>query len=163
MMMMECDAIVAHNASFDKKWIETHNDLYEVSRDKKWICTKNDVVWPIRKGIPLFLLSICSDLGVPIINAHRALTDCLLLLGAIECMEDIESFLDKSGQGRILYHADVTYEQRQLVKDAGFMWDNLTKAWYAQLTPEQAVTLSFPVYPAEKGIKSLSQRISHSK
>lgn len=149
-MMMEADAIIAHNASFDKKWIETIADFQEASLGSKWICTKNDVIWPVRKGVSLSLITICADLGVPIINTHRALADCLLLIDALQCIEDIEFFLDKSGKGRMIYHAEVSYEQRQIVKEAGFQWDNLKKVWFAKLTPEIAATMTFTVYPAEK-------------
>jgi DNA polymerase-3 subunit epsilon len=149
LMMSKADAIVAHNAEFDKKFLDTVVALQEVSRNKKWICTRNDVQWPIRKGVPLNLVHICVDLGVPIVNAHRALSDCLLLVNALECVEDMEFFLDKSGKGRITYHAKVNYEQRQIVKEAGFLWDNLNKVWHAKLTPEQAATMPFMVYPAE--------------
>ncbi len=148
-MMLEADAIVAHNAEFDKKWIEIIPDFQEASRGSKWICTKNDVNWPIRKGISLSLITICADLGVPIVNTHRAHADCLLLVSALECLEDIEFFLDKSGKGRMIYHADVSYEQRQVVKEAGFQWDNIKKVWHAKLTPEQAATMPFTCYPAE--------------
>jgi len=149
-MMAVSDAIVAHNAEFDKKWLETLAEFQEVSRNTKWICTRNDVIWPVRKGIPLNLIHICADLGVPIVSAHRALSDCQLLLGAIECIEDIEFFLDKSGQGRVTYHAQVTYDQRQLVKDAGFLWDNINKVWHARLTPDQAAALPFMCYSVSK-------------
>src|SRR6267154_2654884 len=132
-MMYECDAIVAHNAEFDKKWIETIINFQQISRDKKWICTKNDVIWPIRKGIPLNLIHICADLGVPIVHTHRALDDCLLLLSAIESVDDIDHLLDKSGRGRMIYHAHVGYDQRQIVKDAGFQWDNVKKVWFAKM------------------------------
>ena len=148
-MIKECDAIVAHNAEFDKKWIDTVTVLALPCRQKKWICTRNDVIWPIRKGVALNLVHICVDLGVPVVNAHRALSDCLLLVDALECIDDIDYFLDKSGKGRITYHANVGYENRQIVKDAGFAWDNLKKVWHAKLTPEQASTMPFTVYPAE--------------
>lgn len=156
-MITYCDAIVAHNAEFDKKWLETvSGDLQVITRNKKWICTKNDVIWPVRKGVSLSLITICADLGVPIVCAHRALSDCLLLLGALECVEDIEYFLDKSGKGRITYHAKTSFEQRQIVKDAGFQWDNLKKVWFAKLTEDQAATLPFMVYPAEQTLESLT-------
>lgn len=151
-MVEAAEAIVAHNAEFDKKWIETIPKFQLISQNKKWICTKNDVKWPIRKGASLSLINICVDLGVPVLCAHRALTDCTLLLNALECIEDIDFFLDKSGSGRIMYHASTTYEQRQIVKDAGFQWDNLNKVWFARLTKEEAETMSFMVYPAQKGV-----------
>jgi len=147
-MMLVADALVAHNAEFDKKWLETIVMFQPISKSKKWICTRNDVVWPVRKGISLTLVNIAVDLGVPIILAHRALSDCHILLQALECIEDIEHFLDKSGQGRMIYHADISYEKRQIAKEAGFQWDNVKKVWHAKLTPEQAATLSFMVYPA---------------
>ncbi len=148
-MLTHADAIIAHNAEFDKKWMDTIPLFQTYVRNKQWICTRNDVIWPIRKGVALNLIHICADLGVPIINAHRALSDCHLLLGAIECIEDIEFFLDKSGKGRVVYHANISYDKRQLVKEAGFMWDNEKKVWFAKLTPDQAATMPFTVYPAE--------------
>jgi len=154
-MLESCDAIVAHNAEFDKKWIETLAEFQQISMNKKWICTKNDVIWPIRKGVPLNLICICADLGVPIINTHRALADCLLLVDALECIDDLDYFLDKSGKGRMMYHAQISYEQRQIVKDAGFQWDNLKKVWFAKLTPEIAETMPFTVYPAEKSCNNM--------
>jgi DNA polymerase III subunit epsilon len=152
-MMSASDALIAHNAEFDKKFINTIVNLQLISRSKKWICTRNDVTWPIRKGISLNLVSICVDLGVPVINAHRALADCHLILGALECLEDIQYFLDKSGIGRITYHAEITFSERQLAKDNGFTWDNLKKVWHKQLTPDEAVKIPFMVYPAESTLR----------
>lgn len=148
-MMRECDAIIAHNAEFDKKWIETLVEFQEISQSKPWICTRNDVIWPIRKGIPLNLIHICVDLGVPVINAHRALGDCLLLIAALDSMDDIEFFLDKSGKGRIRYHAEIGYENRSVAKEMGFQWDNFKKVWFAKMKPEDAERMPFTVYPAE--------------
>jgi len=155
-MITKADAIVAHNAEFDKKWLDTLIDFQDLTRQKKWICTRNDVIWPVRKGIPLNLIHIAVDLGVPIVNAHRALSDCLLLCDAIQCIDDIESFLDKSGKGRLTYHAQISYDQRQVVKDAGFAWDNVKKVWFAKLTPEQAAELPFTVYPAENACVNIA-------
>ncbi len=145
-MLIAADAVVAHNAAFDKRWLDTIPDMQIISRNKKWICTKNDVTWPIRKGVALNLVHICVALNVPVVSAHRALQDCLLLLRAIEQNPDIESFLDKNNKGRETYRADITYEERQLVKEMGFQWDNLMKVWTAKLTPEQAAQMPFKVY-----------------
>lgn len=149
-MILKADALIAHNAEFDKKFLEAIVDFQPIIKHKKWICTKNDVIWPIRKGVPLNLVSICVALCVPIVNAHRALSDCLLLVNAMQCMDDIEYFLDKSGKDRIIYYAQVSFDQRQLVKDAGFSWDNINKVWYAKLTMEQASDLPFKVIAINK-------------
>jgi DNA polymerase-3 subunit epsilon len=147
-IFLQAEALIAHNASFDKKWIETIPNLQLISQSKKWICTKNDVIWPIRKGLPLTLINICASLGVPIVDTHRALTDCLLLTEAIACITDISYFLDKSGEDRITYYANINYDQRQLAKDLGFQWDNIKKVWFARLTPDEAFTMPFMVYPS---------------
>jgi DNA polymerase-3 subunit epsilon len=144
-MIMEADAIVAHNAEFDKKFVQLVPPLQMLCRDARWICTRNDVVWPLRKGASLSLTSICIDLGVPVVNAHRALADCLLLVAAMEKMPDIDHFLDKSGADRQTYYAIISFEQRQLAKDHGFLWDNIKKQWHAKLTYEEALYLPFKV------------------
>lgn len=144
-MMNQADAVIAHNAQFDHKWLLTIPDLQEVTQNKKWICTKDDVSWNLRKGAALNLVAICVELNIPIINAHRALSDCSMLLQAIETRADIEEFLDKSGKGKELYHAVINFEMRQLAKDEGFIWDNMNKVWTAKLTPEQVAMLPFKV------------------
>lgn len=139
------DAIVAHNAKFDRKWIKTIPYLGELSERAKWICTKDDVVWPLRKGTPLNLVHICCDLGVPIITNHRALDDCLLLCKAIDSIDDIDYLLTESGKGRFLYEAHVSYDDRQLAKDHGFNWDADKRGWFGLMKPDDIKSLPFVV------------------
>lgn len=148
-MIINCDLIVAHNAAFDKKFISTIPNIWAIAKHRKWICTKNDVVWPFPKNVPLNLIHICANLGVPIINIHRAIDDCKLLLSAIEQIDDIEKFLLRSGEGRFVYHAKTLFGQNELVREFGFKWDNINKIWYANLTPQEASRIPFNVYPAE--------------
>jgi DNA polymerase III epsilon subunit-like protein len=141
---------VAHNAEFDKAWIETREELTGLSHEKKWICTKRDVKWPVHKGCSLSLVNICVDLSVPIHTSHRALADCTLLLGALDQIVLLEDFLKNSGKGRFLYHAKVDYTNRQSAKDEGFQWDNLNKVWYTMLTPDEADKMPFECILADK-------------
>lgn len=145
-MIIQADALVAHNAAFDKEWINTIDELKLACHEKEWICTKEDVVWPLRQGCPLNLVHICVDLNIPVVNAHRALKDCELLANALARMDDIEYFLDKSGAGRMTYYADISFDQRQLAKDAGFKWDNIKKVWFNKIKPEEITELPFKVY-----------------
>lgn len=154
-MAMNSDFIIAHNAEFDKKWINTLNgELKLIVNNRPWICTKNDVIWPVRKGTPLNLIHICADMGVPIINTHRALSDCQLLLSAIEKVDDIKWFLEESGKGRNRYLAKVSYEQRHLAKERGFKWDNDRRVWWAKLFPNDADNLPFLVFLDKEHIDS---------
>jgi DNA polymerase-3 subunit epsilon len=142
-MMIDCDAIVAHNAEFDKRWVETIPELYDVSINKKWICSKNDVTWPVSKNLPLNLLHIAAALGVPIVNVHRALSDVHLLVGAISRVKDLDEFFKDVSVGKKRYIADVDYHNRQLAKDAGFQWDKVKAEWYAYLSEEDAASIPF--------------------
>jgi DNA polymerase-3 subunit epsilon len=144
-LIQNSDAIVAHNAEFDRKWIKKIPYVGEISEPAKWICTKEDVVWPLRKGTPLNLVHICCDLGVPIITNHRALDDCLLLCKAIDRIDDIDYFLNESGKGRLLYQAHVSYDDRKLAKDNGFKWDPEKKGWFILMKPDDAQSMPFLV------------------
>jgi len=100
-MANEADAFVAHNAAFDKRFLQDNKELYEIVCNKKWICTKNDFKWPIS----LFrnrLQDICVAMGVPYVDAHRALIDCHFIASCFSKVEDLEQRLCaamKSGFG----------------------------------------------------------------
>lgn len=143
-MLVMCDAVVAHNAAFDRGWIESLDEsLATVSRQKDWICTKEDFTWPVRKGIPLNLIHIAVDLDVPVVSAHRALADCQLLASCFSKLTDINERLAESKKPRDTYIANVSFDDRQLAKDAGFSWEPATKLWTRRLTEEQAAGLPF--------------------
>lgn len=95
-MLMElanfCQICVAHNAEFDMKFIKKL-PCGSTLLDKKWICTKKDFKWPV----PLDrnrLQDICIAMGVPYLNAHRALADCFLLAQCFEKVEDLQERID---------------------------------------------------------------------
>jgi DNA polymerase-3 subunit epsilon len=135
--------VVAHNAEFDKKWLLLVDGIKDEIAKAKWICTKEDVLWPVHKRTPLNLIHICANLGVPIMSAHRAYQDCLLLCNAIDSIANIEYFLIESGKGRMLYKAQVSFDDRQLAKDNGFNWDTAAKGWFALMHPDDVKTLPF--------------------
>lgn len=83
--------IVAHNASFDRSFINKIIYLHEPN----WICTKNDFEWPVplpRKR----LQDICETMGVKYEKAHRALSDCLFIVDCFNKVDDLESRLQKA-------------------------------------------------------------------
>ncbi len=89
-MLYHADAIVAHNAQFDKKFLDT-TSLMRDFNSKPWICTKDDFTW----HVALFrkrLQDICLALQVPYIEAHRALNDCMLLA---QCFNKVPDLVDR--------------------------------------------------------------------
>ena len=88
-MATEAHAYVAHNASFDKTFLETAIAPAHIFWLKPWICTKNDFKWPV----PLprnRLQDVCVAMGVPYVEAHRALTDCQFIVDCFNRVPDLQ-------------------------------------------------------------------------
>jgi DNA polymerase-3 subunit epsilon len=82
--------------------------------------------------------------GIPVWAAHRALTDCIYLAQVFERCDDLQGLLQNAQQPRFLYQALVSYDDRQLAKDAGFSWNNDgSKTWTRKLTEAEAGELPF--------------------
>ena len=141
-MYQYADLIMAHNAEFDKAFVYNNEDIAKL--DKKWICSKNDVIWPIPKSSPLNLIHISVALGVPVISAHRAITDCILLSNCLGKVDDLHQFLE-DGLNRKMYQALVSYDAREEAKKAGFQWNPEKKIWYRKLLPQEANALNFSI------------------
>ena len=129
------DAIVAHRASFDSSFVP---DL-----GKPWICSKFDVPWPrSAPGDGLAYVAIAHD--VPIVSAHRALADCLLLARCFEAVDDVPGLLALAMRPRATFRAIVSYDDRELAKKAGFRWQPEKKWWIRErLAIEDAALLPF--------------------
>ena len=71
------NAIVAHNAEFDKKWFGIKK-LPQI--EKPWICSMDDITWPADRQLKTrpSVRDLALAYGVPVWNAHRALTLSLI-------------------------------------------------------------------------------------
>jgi DNA polymerase-3 subunit epsilon len=95
-MSHQADYIVAHNAQFDHKFMNTLTfDAH--FRDMKWICTQRDFKWPMQL-YRYRLMDICEAMGVEYVNAHRALNDCIFLADCFKKVEDLENRLFNASQ-----------------------------------------------------------------
>jgi DNA polymerase-3 subunit epsilon len=136
-----CDAIVAHNAAFDRQWLPDVN--------RPWICTADDVTWP-RGSESRSLVSLCLAHGVGVTHAHRALTDCLLIARLLErCAElghDVGEMFARALAPKRLYRSMQAFADNDKARAHGFRFDYGTKRWLRRMTAEQASTLpaSFP-------------------
>ena len=146
-MVAAADAILAHNAAFDRQWFGRG---VLPALDKPWICSMDDITWPrerhLRAGPSVRDLAIAH--GVPVWAAHRALTDCTYLVHVLERCDDLETLLRQAGEPRQLYRAQLGYNERQQAKDAGFRWNEpVAGAWAKRLSEREAAALPFPVKP----------------
>jgi len=144
-MAQQADAVVAHNAAFDRPWFG-RPPLPPLPLP--WICTCDDVVWPLRLSLKPkpSLRDLALAHGIPVWATHRALTDCTYLAQILSRCTDLEGLLLEARQPKQLYKAKVSYEQRHLAKAAGFHWNSLVPgAWARRLSSTQRERLSFPV------------------
>lgn len=133
----EADFIMAHNAPFDKGFIERH-----IAKTKKpWVDSKVDVKWP-KQGTGQRLGYLAADHGIPVIDAHRALNDCRILVKLCQVCPDLKQQIEAT-IGAKTYKAVVSFDQKDLARNAGFSWDAYGKLWKRKLTPAQAAALPF--------------------
>lgn len=89
-MMQEADALVAHNAPFDHKFLTKTFPFLDL---KRWICTCKQFQWPL--SLPRKRLQdICEAYNIPYLNAHRAYSDCLLLSWCLAEVKDLKERLN---------------------------------------------------------------------
>ncbi len=148
-LVAAADIFVAHNASFDRQWFGRH---YLPSFTKPWLCSMDDISWPEERNLRRrpSVRDLALAYGVPVWNAHRALTDCIYLAEVFSRCEDLEMLLEHGLEPRRLVRANVSYEQRHLARDAGFRWNDPVKgAWARRLSDREIKRLGFPVVPVE--------------
>ena len=140
------DVIVAHNAEFDKKWFGL-DKLPQI--DKPWICSMDDILWPADRQLKIrpSVRDLALSYGVPVWNAHRALTDCIYLAEVFKRCTELEQLLMRAQEPKVLVRADISYEQRHLAKNAGFRWNDPIKgAWSRRISRRDLEQIEFPVH-----------------
>lgn len=148
------EVVVAHNAEFDKQWLEPETCALP------WLCTMEDFRFP---GVApaQSLTSLALALGVPVVSAHRALTDCRLISAIFtRCHElghDLQKLFAVAQRPQRLFIAVDNgsffrlpkAERSQVIaarKAAGFKWDRLVpKTWARRMPVEDAEGLPFEV------------------
>lgn len=148
-MVAGADAVLAHNAGFDRQWFG-NGELPALS--KPWICSMEDIRWPAERQLRATpsVRDLALAYGVPVWEAHRALTDCIYLVQVFQRCHDLEALLRAALEPRRLVRARLSYDQRQLAKDAGFRWNEpVPRAWSRRLSEREIAALPFPVDPVE--------------
>ena len=146
-MVASADALLAHNAAFDRQWFG-RGELPPLAGP--WICSMEDIRWPaelhLRPNPSVRDLALAY--GVPVWAAHRALTDCIYLVQVLQRCETLETLLQAALEPRRLVRARLSYDERQLAKDAGFRWNEpVPKAWSRRLSEREIAALPFAVDP----------------
>jgi DNA polymerase-3 subunit epsilon len=139
-----CEAILAHNAEFDRSWVPEKALVFSVM---PWIDTCFGVNWPKQSKEGSSLINLALEHGLGVVDPHRALQDCLLIARLMtRCAElghDVSKILERGLRPMATYQAMVSYDTNKLAKEAGFKWKPETKQWLRRMAIEDAGKLGF--------------------
>lgn len=140
--MAKVDLIIAHNAPFDRGFIEVE---FPEAAGKWWACSNREGPWEAMLAGSTKLEFLAYKIGGIFYDAHRALTDAevllhLLTLPAHDDQPILKHVLDRSRQ--LTYRIWATaapYDKKDALKiDRGFKWNDGTdpdrpiKAWFKE-------------------------------
>ena len=148
-LVRQADAYVAHNAAFDRDWIEALLP-FELQGSRPWLCSCEDMHWQGLRPQPS-LQTLALAHGVPVWACHRALHDCQYLAQVLERDPDLEEHLQQALEPRTLVVADIPYQRREDAKEAGFRWWPQEKQWRRRCSAAEVAALPFPVTPVAEG------------
>lgn len=128
--------VVAHNASFDRKWMHALHH-------KPWVCSQRHIEWPNEQGRDVSLEKLALAHGVGVLPGHRAIYDVMTLVRVFDAVRGestgrIAHLIDRALRPKAIYRAMVTYADNQLAKDEGYRWDADSKQWRKDMAIEDA-------------------------
>lgn len=148
-MVQEASYVIAHNVEFDSQWFNGH-PLPQLINSRglvPWLCTMDDFKWPLQTKSRESLVNLALQHGIGVSTAHRALTDCLLIAALFDRMENLAEMLTYALRPKKQFKAEVSYQDKQLAKDAGFKWEADKKIWTRRMADEDTLELPFEVSP----------------
>lgn len=129
------DYFCAHNGlRFDKPFLQAVCESGGMAKmffdTRPWIDTKIDL--PLTyKPKSTALVYMAADHGFLNPFPHRALFDCLTMFKVLS-QYDIDKVIQSAMSPMVRLVAKVSYDGRQLAKDAGFFWDAEKKTWFIE-------------------------------
>jgi DNA polymerase III subunit epsilon len=158
-LMASSDVVLAHNASFDKSFVEASagfKQTWDLSgkdpnhKQVPWVCTLNHVQWPGHRSRN-DLASLALSLGVPVIAAHRAMTDVDTLVRILtrtkELGVDLQKLIGDAMAPRVKVCAVVSFAEKDKAKAAGFTWEADKKQWTKEARVGEAFDFKTRVIP----------------
>ena len=141
-MVEQADVIVAHNAGFDRPFVEARLPVFA---QKPWNCSFVGIDWKKEGGGSAKLEFLAYSTGKFFYDAHRALTDCHALLQVLiaplsDGRTGLKTLLE--GAQSLRYKLSATgspFESKDKLKARGYRWDGEQKAWWCALKSPEAL------------------------
>lgn len=139
--MSGIDAIVAHNAKFDRAFVTKR---FQALAELPWCCSMSEIDWPAlgwTGGRSIGALLTASGFFLP--DAHRAAADvwattCLLASAARDSRAVAAHLVDTARRPtERLYATRAPFECKTVLKAAGYRWSPERRAWWIEGDPER--------------------------
>jgi DNA polymerase-3 subunit epsilon len=145
-MVERADLIVAHNAGFDRPFVENRLEVFE---HKAWACSFQGINWKAQGMGSAKLEFLCSELGW-FYDAHRAQVDCHALLRVLSSPLQTEQSAGSSTGLQQLFKAAENartvvkalgspFETKDKLKARGYRWDAEARVWYTAVKSAEAL------------------------
>jgi DNA polymerase-3 subunit epsilon len=130
MKVFSARTLVAHNVEFDRKFTEPGIATENISTPAiKWV-DSIDMPFP-RAGRSRTLSHLAIDHGIIPVGAHRALQDVYILCELFKTLgaAGLKQFLSDQDKPIWYVMAEVSYDNRNKAKGAGFKWNPVESCW----------------------------------
>ncbi len=145
-MVERADLIVAHNAGFDRPFVENRLEVFE---HKAWACSFQGINWKAQGMGSAKLEFLCSELGW-FYDAHRAQVDCHALLRVLSSpLQSDNSEVSSTGLQQLFKAAEIArtvvkafgspFETKDKLKARGYRWDAEARVWYTAVKSAEAL------------------------
>ncbi len=158
-MVEDASLVIAHNAAFDRKFVETRFPLFT---NIPWACTVSQINWQAERISSRTLEYLLYKCGGYCINAHRALDDTEgllgLLLGKLPVSDTpiFKALLEASAEvSSKIYAVGAPFDKKDALKQRGYRWNDGsrggTKGWWVSVPRDQEAKelayLAEEIYP----------------
>lgn len=145
--------VIAHNASFDRPFVDRLLANHGISTELHWGCSIRDVDWLEELGTTSRGLEFLLFKSGYFYDAHRAWVDVLALAWLLqERPAAMKSILEASGHGEVLVQATGSpYEVKDELRHNGFRWNNSVRVWerkIAESSLDQLLAFLDELYPS---------------
>lgn len=138
-MVARADLIVAHNAGFDRPFVEARFPCFA---QKAWACSFADIDWKAAGAGSSKLSALALDNGW-FFDAHRALVDCHALLQVLSrpvgqgTTTGVNQLMFAAARPSYKLRATgAPFEAKDLLKARGYRWDADAKVWCCTLADQ---------------------------
>ena len=129
-MLGRASVIIAHNAAFDRGFLQKRKELQLSSAH--WACSQRHIDWRGKKHRCRSLNHLAADYGFVNPFAHRALFDTATTFRIVKPF--LTEMLHRSYEREILLEAvGAAFEVKDKLRERGYSWDAQMRVWAKQV------------------------------